>query len=140
MQWQAICNFGVYLAISLPLLGLGAYLFMLTTPYKEFSLIGQGAESEHQNKVAQAAAYDLGGKIVGQAMVLASAIYHSVNISELLLWGVMGIVVQVLVFYLYEFITPFKVLEEIPKGNISVGVLSSRISFAIGLLMAALIS
>ena len=51
-----------------------------------------------------------------------------------------GILFQVLVFYLFELLTPFKVVSEIPKGNVSVALFASRLSLASGLLMAALIS
>jgi putative membrane protein len=72
--------------------------------------------------------------------VLASAIFHAVSLWDLVVWGVVGTVFQVLVFYLFELITPFKVVSEIPKGNVSVGIFASRLSIAAGLLMAALIS
>lgn len=89
---------------------------------------------------ATAASHDLGGKMIGLAIVFASAVYHAVNLLDLFIWGLVGIVFQVLVFYLFEWITPFKVVSEIPKGNISVGIFASRLSIAAGLLMAAFIS
>jgi putative membrane protein len=82
----------------------------------------------------------LGGKIIGLAIVLSSAIFNSVNIVDLIIWGVVGVVFQVVVFYLFELLTPFRVVAEIPKGNVSVGIFASRLSVATGLLMAALIS
>ena len=45
-----------------------------------------------------------------------------------------------LLFYLFEWLTSFKVVSEIPAGNVAVAVFASRLSFAAGLLMAALIS
>ena len=86
------------------------------------------------------AALDICGKVLGLTMVIASAIWHAVNISDLFLWGVIGIVVEVLVFCLLRCIVPLKVIEEIPKGNISVGLFSATISVASGLLLAALLS
>jgi putative membrane protein len=141
-QWGYLLNFLSYLAVTIPILGLGILVFAFTTPYKEFELIKNGAQTEDPKKVAaaKAAAHDLGGKIIGLTIVLASAVYHSVNLLDLLIWGVVGMVFQVLVFYLFEWITPFKVVSEIPNGNISVGIFASRLSIAAGLLMAALIS
>jgi putative membrane protein len=72
--------------------------------------------------------------------VLASAVFHSLSLGDLILWGVIGILFQVLVFYLFELLTPFKVVSEIPKGNVSVALFASRLSVASGLLVAALIS
>ncbi|MGH1941428.1 DUF350 domain-containing protein, partial [Acinetobacter baumannii] len=69
-----------------------------------------------------------------------SAVYNSVNLLDLVVWGIIGTLFQVLVFYLFELVTPFRVVSEIPKGNVSVGIFASRLSVATGLLMAALIS
>ncbi|MCX7570861.1 DUF350 domain-containing protein [Tumebacillus sp. DT12] len=142
-QWESIFNFLIYLGVTLPLMGFGIFVFAITTPYSEFKLIRDGgAESGDPQKqaAAKAAAHDLGGKIIGLALVLASAIYHSLGVTDLLIWGAIGIVAQVLVFYVFELVTPFRVISEIPKGNVSVGLFASRLSIATGLLMAALIS
>ena len=141
-QWPNILNFLMYLGVTLPLLGVGIAVFLITTPYREFQLIRDGADTTDSQKMAaaKAAAHDLGGKIIGLSIVLASAVFHSLNLWDLILWGVIGILFQVLVFYLFELLTPFKVVSEIPKGNVSVALFASRLSVASGLLMAALIS
>ncbi|GIO09096.1 DUF350 domain-containing protein [Brevibacillus reuszeri] len=141
-QWGYILNFLMYLAVTLPILIIGIFVFTFTTPYKEFDLIKQGSQTDDPKKMAaaKAAAHDLGGKIIGLAIVLASAVYHSVNLVDLVVWGFVGMVFQVLIFYLFEWVTPFKVVSEIPNGNVSVGIFASRLSIAAGLLMAALIS
>ncbi|MFK7694934.1 DUF350 domain-containing protein [Paenibacillus sp. HJGM_3] len=141
-QWDHILNFLAYLGVALPVLAVGILAFLFTTPYNEFGLIRAGAETDDPQKqlAAKAAAHDLGGKIIGLSLVLASAIYHSVSLWDLALWGVLGALFQVLVFYIFEWVTPFKVVSEIPKGNVSVGLFASRLSFATGLIMAALIS
>jgi putative membrane protein len=142
LEINGFINFLLYLGVTLPLMGFGLLVFAFTTPYKEFKLIADGANTDDQQKVnaAKAASHDLGGKIIGLAIVLASAIYHSVSLVDLVIWGLIGTVFQVVVFYLFELFTPFKVVAEIPKGNVAVGVFASRLSIATGLLMAALIS
>jgi putative membrane protein len=141
-QWSNILNFLIYLGVTLPLLAMGIAVFLITTPYREFQLIRDGADTTDPQKMAaaKAAAHDLGGKIIGLTIVLASAVFHSLHVWDLVLWGVIGILFQVLVFYLFELLTPFKVVSEIPKGNVSVAIFASRLSVASGLLMAALIS
>jgi putative membrane protein len=141
-QWNSIVNFLIYLCVTVPLLGVGILFFIFTTPYSEFKLIREGSDVTDPVKTgaAKAAAYDLGGKLVGQTLVLASAVYHSVGIIDLIIWGLVGIAFQIIVFYLFELFTPFKVLDEIPKGNISVGLFSFFLSLSTGLLMASLIS
>lgn len=141
-QLSNILNFLAYLGVTLPILVFGILAFMVTTPYNEYKLIRDGANTDDLRKVnaAKAAAHDLGGKIIGLALVLASAVFHSVSLLDLAMWGILGIIFQVVVFYIFELVTPFRVVSEIPNGNVSVGIFSSRLSVATGLLMAALIS
>jgi putative membrane protein len=142
MQLDNFINFLIYFGVSLPLLGIGIYCFMLTTRYNEYALMAEGADGDDPRKAAaaQATAYDIGGKVLGLGIVLASAIFHAANILDMIIWALLGIVFQILVFYLYDRITPFSNLEEIPKGNVSVGILSAFISTTTGIIMAALIS
>ncbi|HEU4965481.1 MAG TPA: DUF350 domain-containing protein [Bacilli bacterium] len=141
-QWDSILNFLIYLGVTLPILAVGIFVFMLTTPYNEYQLIREGADTTDPQKsaAAKAAAHDLGGKVIGLAISMASAIYNAISIGDLLIWGLIAVVFQVAVFYLFELLTPFRVVSEIPKGNVSVGIFASRLSIATGLLMAALIS
>jgi len=141
-QWEFLSNFFLYLVVTIPIMAIGIFVFQLTTPYNEFALIREGADAGDPAKAAaaKAAAHDLGGKIIGLAIVLASAVYHAVSLWDLALWGLVGVIFQVGVFYLFEWVTPFRVISEIPKGNVSVGLFASRLSIATGLLLAALIS
>lgn len=141
-QWSSFVNFLTYLVVSIPLLLIGIKIFMLQTPYDEMKMIQDAAccDKTAKDEAGIAVAHDLGGKIVGQALVMASAVFHSVSVGDLIIWGIIGIIFQVLVYYVFEKLTPFKVTEELVKGNIAVGIFSSRLSFATGLILAALIS
>lgn len=133
-------NFLIYLGTALPLLILGMAIFMISTPYNEMHLLRDGACQGEKSCAAQAAAYDLGGKLLGLSLVLASAIFHSAKLGDLIVWGLVGIGFQVAMYYLLEVCTPFKIRTEIPNGNVAVGVFSSWVSVGTGLIMAALIS
>lgn len=141
-QVDAILNFAAYLGVTIPLMIFGYVVFLFTTPYREYQLIRDGADTDDPAKVnaAKAAAHDLGGKVLGLAIVIASAIINAVNLLDLAIWGVLGVIFQVIVFYLFNWLAPFSVISEIPKGNVSVAIFASRLSIATGLLMAALIS
>ena len=140
-QWSSFVNFLIYLVVSIPLLLIGIKIFMWQTPYDEMSMIRDAADSDTiKDEAGIAVAHSLGGKVVGQALVLASAIFHSVSVGDLVIWGVVGIIFQVLVYYVFEKLTPFKISAEVVKGNIAVGLFSARLSFATGLILAALIS
>jgi len=142
IQWSNIVNLLTYMGIAIPLLWIGIYIFRYTTPYDEFEILREGGDVSDERHVdaAMAVAYDIGGKVLGVAIVLASAVFHAVNPLELAIWGVIGIILEVLVFCLFRLIAPVRVIEEIPGGNISVGVFSASMSISSGLIMASLIS
>jgi putative membrane protein len=140
-QWSSFVNFLIYLVVSIPLLVIGIKIFMWQTPFDEMAMIRDAAGSDTiKDEAGIAVAHSLGGKVVGQALVLASAIFHSVSVGDLVIWGIVGIIFQVLVYYIFEKLTPFKVSDEVVKGNVAVGLFSARLSFATGLILAALIS
>jgi putative membrane protein len=141
-QFAYLVNFLLYLIVAIPLLGLGMYLFTRITPYPEAQLLKEGAAGNSPEEIAasKAAAFDLGGKVLGMSVVLASAIYHSLGLLDLVIWGLVAIIFQIIVFYLFELFTPFKVLKEIPAGNVAIGIFSSFLSFSTGIIVASLIS
>lgn len=141
-QWSSFSNFLIYLVVSIPLLLIGIKIFMWQTSYNEMEIIRDAAcaENDINDEAGIAVAHSLGGKVIGQALVMGSAVLHSVSLGDLVIWGVIGIVFQVLVYYGFEKLTPFDVNKEVCKGNIAVGLFSSRISIASGLILAALIS
>ncbi|MDP4126088.1 MAG: DUF350 domain-containing protein [Bacillota bacterium] len=138
-----LINFLMYLGVSIPLLLFSVLLFTLTTPYKEFQIMALGDDLENARKVAaaKAVAFDLGGKVLGLAILLASAIYHAVNLWDMSVWTLTGTVTLIIVYWLFELVTPtIKVRREIPNGNVAVGIFSFCLSLSTGILMAALIS
>ena len=141
-QWSSFVNFLIYLVVAIPLLLIGIKIFMWQTPYDEMQMIRDAACCDHsvKDEAGMAVAHSLGGKVVGQALVIASAVFHSVSVGDLIIWGIVGIVFQVAVYYIFEKLTPFNVAVEVGKGNIAVGIFSARLSFATGLILAALIS
>jgi len=138
-----LINFLMYLGVTIPLMVVSVMLFIFTTPYKEFQIMALGDNLEDPRKVAaaKAVAFDLGGKILGVAILLASAIYHAVGIWDMIVWTLTGTVFLIIVYWLFELLTPtIKVRREIPNGNVAVGVFSFCLSIATGILMASLIS
>jgi putative membrane protein len=140
---MAVLNLLKYLGVTFPLMLIGTVIFSLTTPYKEFEVMFDGDQLDDPQKVATAksVALDLGGKVLGLAMLLSSTIYHSANIFDLAIWGLIGILLLVLVYFLFEVLTPkIKIRQEIANGNMGVAIFSCCLSLSTGLLMAALIS
>lgn len=138
-----LINFLKYLGVTIPLMLFAVLLFSYTTPYKEFQIMALGDDLENPQKVAaaKAVAYDLGGKVLGVAILLASAIYHSVDLLDMTVWTLTGTIFLIIVYWLFELLTPtIKVRREIPNGNVAVGFFSFCLSIATGILMASLIS
>ena len=126
-------NFLSYLGVSLGLLIIGMVLFTLSTPkIKEFQLIAQ-------KNVA--AAMLLGGKVVGLAIVLGAAAEYSISLLDMAIWGAIGIVTQVIVFFVAELITiRFSIQKAIEEDNRAVGTMLLSLSIAVGWIVAKCIS
>ncbi|AHF06226.1 DUF350 domain-containing protein [Desulfitobacterium metallireducens] len=138
-----LVNFLKYLGVTLPLMAFAIFLFTLTTPYQEFKIMFDGDVLEDPLKVASAKAVslDLGGKILGIAFLMASAIYHAVSFWDLVVWALTGTIFLIAVYYLFELLTPgISIRKEIPQGNVGVAIFSFCLSLTSGILMAALIS
>ncbi|MEH7249617.1 DUF350 domain-containing protein [Neobacillus niacini] len=121
-------NFLIYLGVSLGLLLIGLFLMEITTKVKEFSLMGKG------NK---AASYVLGGRLLGLAIVLYSALANSISLLDMVIWGTVGIVAQIIVFYLAELLTPsFNISQSIEEDNRAVGLFLLLLSVSIGIVIA----
>lgn len=121
-------NFLLYVAVSFGLLSIGLFLMEVTTKVKEFSLIAKG------NK---AASYVLGGRLLGLAIVLYSTAAHSVSLMDMALWGAIGVLAQIVVFYLAELCTPrFNINQSIEEDNQAVGLFLMFLSISIGVVIA----
>jgi putative membrane protein len=125
-------NFLIYLLVALGLLLVGLFLMEVTTKVKEFTLMAKG------NK---AASYVLGGRLLGLAIVLYSSLANSISLSDMLLWGSIGILAQIIVFYLAELLTPrFNVNQSIEEDNQAVGIFLMLLSISIGVVIAGSIT
>jgi putative membrane protein len=124
-----LLDFLIYLAVSLALLLVGLFLMEITTKLKEFALMAKG------NK---AASYVLGGRLLGLAIVLYSALANSISLVDMVIWGVVGIAAQIIVFYLTEWVTPrrFNVSQSIEEDNTAVGLFLLLLSVSIGIVIA----
>ena len=126
-------NFLSYLGVALLLLTVGVALFAISTPkLKEFRLIAG------KNVTA---AMSLGGKVMGLAIVLGAAAEYSVSLLDMAIWGVVGIVSQIIAFIFAEIITiRFSIHEAIEADNRAVGTMLLSLSLAIGWIVAKCLS
>lgn len=126
-------NFAAYLGVALLLLIAGIILFIISTPkLKEFRLIAE------KNTTA---ALSLGGKIVGLSIVLGAAAEYSISLLDMMIWGIIGIISQIIVYILAEVITiRFSIRKAIEDDNRAVGIMLLSLSLAIGGIVAKCLS
>ncbi len=128
MNFDLFISFILYFFSGMALLTLGILVFELGTKTKEFQLIKMGN---------RAASYAFGGRILGLAIVLYSAIANSVDVMDMVVWGVIAIIAQLLTFYIFEWVTPnFDVHKAIDEDNQAFGMLLMFVSLAIGVVIA----
>ncbi|MFV3333777.1 DUF350 domain-containing protein [Pseudomonas sp. NY15437] len=124
---QTLPNFLAYFASALGLFGLFTSLYIRLTPYAEIQLIRQGNLS---------AAVALVGTLLGFALPLASTIAHSVSLVDMLIWGAIAMLVQVLVFLGLSRLVP-ELKGGIQNDTLAHGVFLGGASLCVGLLNAA---
>jgi len=119
--------FLVYLLVAASLLAAYFVIYTAITRHDEFALI--------RNNVP-GAAVALGLSAIGFALPLTSAISHSANVIDCAIWGVIGLAVQVAVYYLIRLTIP-DLSERIAKGELAAAIWLGLTSVTAGMLSAA---
>ena len=97
------------------------------TPHPEIKLI-------KENNMAASTAF--AGSLIGFCLPLASAMTNSVSIIDCVIWGIVAIIVQVVIFFLVRLPIP-KISDRIEKGELASGFWLGATSLAGGVLNAA---
>ncbi|ADC62207.1 DUF350 domain-containing protein [Allochromatium vinosum] len=128
--WQTL-NSGLPILLlhfltTLALLGLGVGCYALITPFRERALIRQGNT---------AAGLTLGGAWVALAIPLAATLATSGVWLDILLWGSVAVLIQLLTFGV--FIVSFRDFRAaIESGNVAAAALLVGVQMAVALLNA----
>jgi putative membrane protein len=120
-------DFLVYFGLAILFVIAFLWVYTLVTPYNEMQLIKAGNA---------AAAWSLGFTLLGFSLPLASAMIHSVNPWDMVLWALIALVVQILVFVVVRLLLP-NVTRHIQEGQVSSGAFLGLLSLAAGVLNAA---
>ncbi|MBR7799128.1 DUF350 domain-containing protein [Undibacterium fentianense] len=118
-----ISHFGTALAF----LFIFITIYIRITPYKEISLIRQGNT---------AAAASLSGAMLGYCVALASSVAHSVDLVDMLIWGGIALLIQLLAFFAARLILP-GLISDVPENKLSSGIFLGALSLGMGILNAA---
>jgi putative membrane protein len=106
-----------------------AYLLVYTriTPHNEFQLIRENDP---------AAAIALGLSLLGFTLPVVSAIAHSANVVDCLVWSLIALIVQVIVYFLVKIPVP-NLSKRIAAGEMAAAIWLGLSSLAAGALNAA---
>ncbi len=117
-------------SVTLAMLVAGAAAYVWITPWDELSLIRAGNT---------AAAVSLGGAIIGLALPLAFAMSASVSVYEILLWGPVTLLLQIVAYRIAD-----RVLRDLPKrieaGEMGAAVLLVSIKIAVAAINSAAVA
>jgi putative membrane protein len=123
-------SFMAYFISAIILLILYSKIYEKVTPFREYDLIRQGNT---------AAAISYCGSLLGFSLPLASAIMHSPGLLDMILWGFIALLIQILTFLVVKQI--FRNLVTGIKANkISEGIFLGMISLVMGIINGACIS
>ncbi|MBS0529328.1 MAG: DUF350 domain-containing protein [Proteobacteria bacterium] len=105
------------------------YLFVYTrvTPHDEFKLIRDNDP---------AAAIALGLSLVGFVIPVVSAITHTANVIDCLIWSVIALIVQIAVYYIVKIPVP-NLSKQIAAGELAPAIWLGLSSVAAGAVNAA---
>lgn len=123
----------LYFAAAIVTVIIGLVIFeWMTRQYKDWEEIKAGN---------QAVALSITGKIIGICIILAFAIYHSIELVETLIWGAFGVLLQLIAYLLFELFTrKFSVEEQLKNNNIAVGIISMGVSIGLAFVIGASIT
>jgi len=120
----------LHFSVTLVMLGTGVTIYQWITPYHELDLIRAGNN---------AAAISLSGAIVGLALPLAVCMASSVSVWDIIIWGVVTLVIQLLAYRLGD-----AVLRGLPArieaGEIGAAILIAAIKLAMAMINAAAVA
>jgi putative membrane protein len=128
--WAGLPVFLVHSATSLVFLVVAAFIYTRITPHDEITLIREGNV---------AAALSFGGAIVGLALPLASSLAASVSLWDLLFWGVVAFILQLIAFRLVDLFLK-DLSRRIEAGEMGAAVMLVSFKLATAMINAAAIS
>lgn len=105
-------------------------IYVRVTPFDEVLLIRQGN---------QAAAFSLGGALIGFSVTISSALLHTTDYFQFAGWAAGAMIVQILVYTVATSLLRMS-KDQIESNNKAFGGLLGAISLSIGLVNAGCIS
>ncbi|MBX3428233.1 MAG: DUF350 domain-containing protein [Hyphomonadaceae bacterium] len=123
-------DFIIQLGIALGLFVASLFIYTIMTPHKELALIRAGNPS---------ASLAYGGVIVGIAIPLGSCLAHSFGVIDLVIWGVVTLLIQLLAFRFADIFLR-GLPRRIAEGDVAAAVFLMSIKIGLALIMAGAVA
>lgn len=123
-------DFIVQLAAALGLFVASLIIYVLMTPHKELDLIRAGNPS---------ASLAFGGVIVGLAIPLGSCLAHAFGLWDLVIWGVVTLLIQLLAFRFADIFLR-GLPRRIAEGDVAAAVFLMSIKIGLGLIVSGAVA
>lgn len=120
----------LHLGVTLGLLGAAAWIYMRITPHDEIALIRAGN---------LAASISFAGALLGLAIPLAFCLAVSVGLWDILIWGIVTLVLQLLALRVIEAVLD-GLWHRIEAGEAAAAVLLAAVKLAVAAINAAAIT
>ena len=119
-----------HFGVTIVMLVVGAFIYIKITSHDEMALIRDGNN---------AAAVSLSGTILGLAIPLAFCMANSVNVYDIVIWGLVTLVIQLVTFWIID-LWLRDLSRKIEDGQVGTAILLASVKLAVASINAAAIS
>ena len=119
-----------HFGVTIVMLVVGAFIYIKITSHDEMALIRDGNN---------AAAVSLSGAILGLAIPLAFCMENSVNVYDIVIWGLVTLVIQLVTFWIID-LWLRDLSRKIEDGQVGTAILLASVKLAVASINAAAIS
>ncbi|MBL8531960.1 MAG: DUF350 domain-containing protein [Hyphomonadaceae bacterium] len=123
-------DFIIQLGVALGLFVASLIIYVIMTPHKELALIRAGNPS---------ASLAFGGVVVGLAIPLGSCLAHSFGMWDLLIWGVVTLLLQLIAFRFADMFLR-GLPQRIAEGDVAAAVFLMSVKIGLALILAGAVS
>lgn len=123
-------DFIVQLAVAIGMFSASLIVYVLMTPHKELKLIREGNPS---------AALAFGGVVVGLAIPLGSCLEHSLGVLDLVIWGVVTLLIQLLAFRFADMFLR-GLPRRIAEGDVAAAIFLMAVKIGLALILAGAVA
>jgi putative membrane protein len=123
-------DFIIQLGVALGLFVASLIIYVIMTPHKELALIRAGNPS---------ASLAFGGVVVGLAIPLGSCLAHSFGVVDLLIWGIVTLLLQLIAFRFADMFLR-GLPRRIAEGDVAAAVFLMSIKIGLALILSGAVA